>query len=144
MRARCHGFTLLEVLMVVAVIAILVLIIYPSVRSVSTRAREDALRTDLQTMRQAIAIFQQDVGGLPTSIEQLVLSKQDAIDTLPTTDAAGNLMVAAHYKGPYLTPDRIPKDIFAIDGVWMYDQRLPQVSIRGSGGGRGRATAAAP
>lgn len=121
MRSQHGGFTLLEVLMVVAVIALLALIIIPSIRTVSTRAREDALKTNLRSMRQAIAVFQQDVGGLPLTLDQLILSREDAIDTLPQTDAAGTPMTPVKYKGPYLVPDRIPRDFFSADGTWEYN-----------------------
>jgi len=122
MRRFRKGFTLIEVLMVITVIAVLMLIIILRIRFVALRARESALRDNLHELRSAIVRFENDVGGNPLSLYQIILSKDEAISILPTEDAAGNRLDPTHYKGPYIRPsDLLPKDPFTDDGEFGYD-----------------------
>lgn len=66
------GFTLLEMMIVIAIILILASIgAGQYVRQVS-RAREAVLRQDLQTMRKAIQDYTRDKEAAPTSLDDLV------------------------------------------------------------------------
>lgn len=122
MRKQRKGFTLIEVLMVVVLIAILMLIIVLRIRFIGMRARESALRDNLHELRSAVTRFENDVGGNPTELNQLLFVKSDALDQLPEEDAAGNKLEAEHYKGPYIVPnDRLPTDPFAEDSQFGYD-----------------------
>lgn len=120
MQSFRRGFTLIEILLVVTIISILTLIMVMGLRNASIRSREAALRENLHAMRLAIIAFQDDVGGYPLTLDQLKLSTQDATTQLPAHDAAGEQMNAANYKGPYVSPDRVPEDPFATDGKWGY------------------------
>lgn len=66
------GFTLLELIIVIAVIGILATIVLPRMRDVPTRAAEAALKTDLHTIRDVIDQYYGDKGHYPTSLEALV------------------------------------------------------------------------
>jgi general secretion pathway protein G len=121
MHRKKPGFTLLELLTVLTIIAILALIIIARIRLASQRAREDALKENLRQMRLAVQQFHSDVGGFPISLEQLVLNKTVAVDTLPDVDAAGNSLDPTEYHGPYFVPDRVPKDPFTATGEFGYD-----------------------
>lgn len=122
MRRPQSGFTLIELLIIISIISILALIVLQRVQSAATRAKESALKEDLRVLRQAVQLFYSDVGGYPLDLEQLRLTKEEATDTLPAVDAAGNSMNVSGYDGPYIVPDpAFPPDPFAIDGVWGYD-----------------------
>jgi len=69
---REGGFTLLELIIVIAVIGILATIVLPRMRDVPWRAAEAALRTDLMTMRDTINQHYADKGHYPPSLETLV------------------------------------------------------------------------
>lgn len=69
------GFTLVEVIVVMAVIGILVAIIVPSYKHHVTRAREAVLRENLFQIRDAITKFYQDKNKYPTALEDLVTFK---------------------------------------------------------------------
>ncbi len=57
MRAR-SGFTLVEILIVVIILGILAAIVIPEFTDASTQARESSLRSNLQTIRSQIELYQ--------------------------------------------------------------------------------------
>jgi general secretion pathway protein G len=72
MRQREHGFTLLELIVVIAIIGILATIAMPAMKDVPRRANEAVLKTNLRTMRDVIDQHYGDKGKYPTSLQSLV------------------------------------------------------------------------
>lgn len=66
------GFTLLELIIVMAIIATLTAIAVPIFSKSVNRAKEAALKEDLMTMRQAIDSYTVDKEKAPQSLEDLV------------------------------------------------------------------------
>lgn len=69
---RCRGFTLLELLFVMVIVALLAAVVAPSLMGGVDKARESALKEDLFTMRKAIDDYYADNGRYPPSLEILV------------------------------------------------------------------------
>ncbi len=69
------GFTLVEILIVVAIIGVLVVIILPTHRIATIRAKEAVLKENLFQIRDAISKYYFDKSKYPTSLEDLVSSK---------------------------------------------------------------------
>lgn len=69
---RGAGFTLLELIVVIAIIGILATIAIPSLRRAPRRAQEAVLKTDLRTMRDCISQYYGDKGHFPPTLEALV------------------------------------------------------------------------
>jgi general secretion pathway protein G len=67
-----RGFTLIELVVVLALVSILAAIVAPMVGSSITRARESALRENLYLLRKTIDDFYADKGHYPETLNQLV------------------------------------------------------------------------
>jgi len=68
----CGGFTLLELIIVVAIIGILAAIAMPALKDVPRRASEAVLRSNLTTLRDVIEQHYADTGNYPPGLEALV------------------------------------------------------------------------
>jgi prepilin-type N-terminal cleavage/methylation domain-containing protein len=82
--ARHHGgagFTLLELIIVIAVIGILATVTLPNLKNIPRRASEAVLRTDLSTFRKVIDEYRSDKGNYPVSLEALV--DEDYLRSIP-------------------------------------------------------------
>ena len=70
---RCTGgFTLIELIVVIAIIGILATIAMPAMKNAPQRAREAVLKEDLYQMRSSIDQYLADKGHYPGSLEELV------------------------------------------------------------------------
>ena len=75
-RARGQdGFTLIELMIALTLIAILMSIAVPAYQSSVIKAREAALLEDLHMMRDAIDKYYSDTGKYPDAISELVEKK---------------------------------------------------------------------
>ncbi|MGD0739195.1 MAG: type II secretion system protein [Terracidiphilus sp.] len=66
------GFTLIELMIVMAIIGILITLAIPSFVGAIRHAREAALKEDLQTMRTAIDTYTMDKQKGPQSLDDLI------------------------------------------------------------------------
>jgi general secretion pathway protein G len=69
---RTDGFTLIELIIVVAIIGILATIAVPAMQDAPVKAREAVIRADLYQMRSCIDQHLADKGVYPESLEALV------------------------------------------------------------------------
>lgn len=72
---RTSGFTLIELIVVMAIIALLVSIAAPRYFAHIDRSKETVLRQNLQVMREAIDKFHGDKGQYPASLEELATAR---------------------------------------------------------------------
>ncbi|HUR37566.1 MAG TPA: prepilin-type N-terminal cleavage/methylation domain-containing protein [Terriglobales bacterium] len=71
-RKKQSGFTLVELIIVMAIIAILISIAAPMYSQSVVRAREATLKQDLYHLRQSINQFTMDKQRAPQSLDELV------------------------------------------------------------------------
>jgi general secretion pathway protein G len=70
-RLRARAFTLIELIIVLAILALLLTVAVPRYFAHLERAKEATLRQDLAVMRDAIDKFHGDKGRYPESLEEL-------------------------------------------------------------------------
>ena len=97
MRRRQRGFTLIELMVVLAIIGVLAALIVPNVLGRADDARITAARTDVGNLMQALKLYKLDNQRFPTAAQGL-----NALIAKPSTEP-----VPGNWK-PYL--DKLPND----------------------------------
>ena len=97
---RCGGFTLMELLVVMAILGLLLAIAAPRYFDSVDGAKEAALRTNLRLMREAIDKYHADTGQYPPKLEQLAASRYlRAIPPDPVTGSSETWLSVPHPDG---------------------------------------------
>lgn len=124
---RKQGFTLIEMLIVIVVVAILAMIVIPRILSAGRRGREASLKADLKQLRDAIERFEANTAAWPPSLTDLVAADGAAISA--DADGRGMSVDRSAYDGPYLrTADGgLPADPFTGAADWTYDNSTGEV-----------------
>lgn len=95
-RGGAQGFTLIELMVVLAIIALLLTVAAPRYFGSLENSKEVTLKQDLATMRDAIDKFRGDLGIYPDTLEVLVERRYlRAIPADPMTDSATTWRVLA-------------------------------------------------
>ena len=105
-RKSSKGFTLVELLVVIVILAVLAAIVLPKFMDSGKRSKESALKSDLKIVRNAISLFQTDTGYYPAQLSDLTAASAPA----KGLDSAGaqQTITASDWHGPYLQD--LPKD----------------------------------
>jgi len=105
-----RGFTLPEVLVTVALVAVLAAVVVPTVANQVKKGDPNRLAQDVTNMRGGIEQFLSDVRKYPASIGQLTNPISTSMKPLATSAATPSSYTAAdvaRWKGPYLTKDSL-------------------------------------
>jgi general secretion pathway protein G len=95
-----RGFTLIELMVVMAIIAVLLTLAMPKYFNSVDKSREAVLRHDLQAMRDAIDKFVADRGRYPASLEELAERRYlRSVPKDPITDSAATWVAVAPPEG---------------------------------------------
>ena len=84
-----RGFTLVELLIVVIILAVITGIAIPSYLALRNRARESATESEMRNIATALELVNADTGNYPAAADMDALETALAsyIDSIPTTDA---------------------------------------------------------
>jgi general secretion pathway protein G len=103
---REHGFTLIEILVVITILAILGALVVPKIMDRPNEARVTAAKTDIGAIVQALKLYKLDNGAYPSTEQGL-----QALVVKPTTG-----QVPTNWK-QYL--EKLPKDPWGHDYVYL-------------------------
>jgi prepilin-type N-terminal cleavage/methylation domain-containing protein len=85
MKKSSHGFTIVELLIVIVVIAILAAISIIAYNGIQTRARETTLKSDLSNAAKQMELANADASSYPTSLPSGVKASSNVIMSLSQT-----------------------------------------------------------
>src|SRR3989442_15944606 len=112
-----HGFTIVELMIVVTVAGILVMLAEPSFTGATTKAREAALKQNLFTMRDVIDQFKADRGKYPAALLELKeVGYLKRIPTHPFTRSYSTGLKIVHEKEGGVLHTHSGKDLVAVVG----------------------------
>lgn len=112
-RASAGGFTLVEMLLVLVILATLAAIVYPKLAGRSEQARVTATQTQISSFSTALDAFEVDNGYYPrgkSGLQDLVQQPRDA----------------QNWRGPYLK--EVPKDPWGNEYVYECPGRVNATS----------------
>jgi len=96
------GFTLLEILIVVAIIGLIASLIVPNLIGRFEKSKEEIAKAQIEMLSSAIEAFRLDVGRYPNTLDELINCNDP------------------NWRGPYLAKRQIPKDPWGRDYVYKY------------------------
>lgn len=118
-RRRRRGFTLMEVLLVLAILVILGSLVTVSYVNIQRGANIRSAETQLNLLDEAIGLYQLDIGRIPASLDSL---------REPPADLAN----PAKYNGPYLKTE-VPMDPWNQAYLYEADMQSGQYTIKSLG-----------
>ena len=88
-----RGFTLIEIIVVITIMAIMAALIVPRVVGRTDDARIAAARQDIATLTNALKLYRLDNGRYPTTEQGLrALVEKPTVDPIPTNWKAGGYL----------------------------------------------------
>jgi general secretion pathway protein G len=131
MRNRQSGFTLIEIMVVVVILAVLGALVVPNILGKVDKARVTAAQTDIKSIGTALDLYRLDNFKYPTTEQGLqALVKQPADPTITNYPAGGYLKTLPHdpWGNPY---------VYASPGTDGRDYDLMSFGRDGKQGGEG-------
>ena len=126
--ARAGGFSLLEMLIVVAIMGLIATLVLGKIGGVFSKSQRKVTQTQIEAAAAAVERFNMDMNRYPTQAEGLqILITQPAGET--------------EWKGPYFNKETLPTDgwkhplIYERDEKWGF--RIKSLGADGKVGGEG-------
>jgi len=97
---RRAGFTAVEILIAVAIVAILAAVTVPAIRTRLSSGDGDAIVAEFQNLEQALQAFQENTTTYPHTLDELT-----DLPTTPLTSCNANMSATqiSRWRGPYVT-----------------------------------------
>jgi general secretion pathway protein G len=91
---RKRGFTLIEILIVVAIIGLIASLVMPNIFKKFEQSKEQIAKAQIETLSSAVRSYMMDMDKCPKSLEDLIKNEDNS----------------SKWHGPYLSKDKIPLD----------------------------------
>ena len=126
---RRHGFTMIELLIVISIIAILAAAIIPNFIGFDTEARVAATKSNLDTLRTRVTLFRAKEGMYPSSLDDLLnRSYSDAGVQKPYLQKMPTELIS-NKRGSSTRRAQKSDDPLTGDGGWIYRTDTAEVVI---------------
>jgi prepilin-type N-terminal cleavage/methylation domain-containing protein len=109
-RSSREGFSAIEALVALAIIAVLSAIAIPFYGAYTTKALASQIATNLRVVANGIHAYREDVGVLPLNVNQLV-AKPLATDTDLCSVSLSSTQKLAGWNGPYISRNLIESQL---------------------------------
>ncbi len=109
-RLNVHGFTLIELMVVIVILGILAGLIIPRIMGRPEEARRMKARVQMESVETALRLYKLDNGVYP--------STEQGLQALVEAPATGELP-RAWRKGGYLEKGKVPKDPWGHEYVYL-------------------------
>ena len=126
-----HGFTLIEIMVVIVILGILAALVVPKIMSRPDEARMVAAKQDIASLTQALKLYRLDNQNYPTSEQGLqALAQKPSSPPIPNNWKTGGYV------------DRLPKDPWGYDYQYLNPGLKSEIDVfslgaDGAAGGEG-------
>ena len=119
-KRRQRGFTIIELLIVMAILGMLAVMVAPNLFNQADSARRDAVLSQISSLGSALDAYRLDMGQYPDTLDGLMRNNSGR----------------ASWNGPYLRGE-VPKDPWGNDYVYSTDGRTFSLKSYGADGREG-------
>ena len=125
------GFTLIEMLIVLIIIAVLAAVVIPKIMGARRRAKDEATRQTLASLENAVQEFEADVGCYPLTLGALITRPGGTYNgvCMAGTATAAIAVVGADtlWMGPYFNKTVIPAVPLGLPATWSLILTAPRL-----------------